>query len=59
MPVRRCVREGRPGFKWGDVGRCYVYTPGDRTSRDRARARAERQDRAARAAGFEDDETGG
>jgi len=47
MPVRRCQSDGKPGFKWGDSGKCYTYTEGDQASRDRARAAAERQGRAA------------
>ena len=55
MPVQRCALEGRPGFKWGERGRCYAYEAGDRASRERAREKAEAQGRAARAAGFEGD----
>ena len=46
MPVKRCQSGGKPGFKYGDTGKCYVYTKGDATSRARARASAERQGRA-------------
>jgi hypothetical protein len=52
MPVQPCSEDGKPGYKWGDVGKCYVYTPGNDDSRDRAKARAERQGRAARASGY-------
>jgi hypothetical protein len=46
MPVKRCQSNGKPGFKWGDSGKCYTYTPGNTQSRVRARQRAEKQGRA-------------
>ena len=46
MPVMRCRRRGRPGYKWGQSGKCYTYSPGDETARQTARARARRQGRA-------------
>lgn len=53
MPVGPCQENGKPGYRWGDSGKCYVYTPGDESSKGRARAAAERQGRAARAGGYE------
>lgn len=44
MPVARCQAKGRPGYRWGRVGRCY-HGKG-------ARASAERQAAAIRAAGY-------
>jgi hypothetical protein len=44
MPVKRCKKNGRAGYKWGDRGNCYTG-PG-------AKARAERQGRAAYANGY-------
>jgi microcompartment protein CcmL/EutN len=32
MPIRRCEETGKPGFKWGEQGKCYVYTSGDAAS---------------------------
>lgn len=32
MPVNKCSSNGKPGFKWGDSGKCYIYTPGDEAS---------------------------
>lgn len=46
MPIKRCRSKGKPGFKWGDEGKCFTYTAGDKTSRDRARKKAEEQGRA-------------
>jgi hypothetical protein len=53
MPVQPCQSDGKPGYKWGESGACYAYTPGDEASASRARASAERQGRAARAGGYE------
>ena len=49
MPVKRCQSDGKPGYKWGDEGKCYTYTQGDDESRERAKAKAERQGRAVEA----------
>lgn len=46
MPVMDCESEGKPGFKFGEEGHCYTFTPGDEASRERARERAEEQGRA-------------
>ena len=27
MPVKNCEENGKPGYKWGDEGKCYTYTP--------------------------------
>jgi len=29
MPIRSCQKDGKPGYKYGDEGACYTYTPGD------------------------------
>ncbi len=46
MPVQECTLDGKPGFRWGEEGKCYTYTPGDEASREAARAKAEKQGRA-------------
>lgn len=46
MPVQRCQKDGKPGFRYGKSGTCYTYTAGDEDSRNRARAEAEKQGRA-------------
>lgn len=38
MPVMRCQKNGKPGFKWGKSGKCYIGKG--------AKARAARQGRA-------------
>jgi len=51
MPVMRCQKNGKPGFKWGKNGKCYTYTPGDAASRERAKKKALAQGRAIKANG--------
>ena len=48
MPVQRVSpdAEGRPGYRWGESGAVYRYTPGDPRGRRRAHALAARQGRA-------------
>ena len=45
MTIKRCKKNGRPGFKWGKTGTVYTYTTGDPRSRKRARQKAEAQGR--------------
>lgn len=40
MPIQNCSSEGKPGFKWGDAGKCYTYTEGNESSRKDARKKA-------------------
>ena len=40
MPLKRCETDGRPGWKWGEQGRCYPYTKGDESSETAARKKA-------------------
>ena len=53
MPVQRVVtKDGKPGFRWGQSGKVYKYTPGNKASRERARKKAEKQGRAVRSTGW-------
>lgn len=27
MPVKECQDNGKQGYKWGDSGKCYTYSP--------------------------------
>jgi hypothetical protein len=40
MPVNPCSENGQPGFKWGDSGKCYLYTRGDEKSMGEAKRKA-------------------
>lgn len=46
MPTKSCRKDGKPGYKWGDEGKCYTYTSGDEESRKRAKEKADAQGRA-------------
>jgi hypothetical protein len=40
MPVKDCQDTGKPGFKWGDQGKCYTYTPKNEGSLRSAKKKA-------------------
>jgi len=52
MPVERCSEGGKPGFRFGDSGKCYTYTEGDTPGMREAKNKARAQERAAYASGF-------
>lgn len=54
MPVRNCSEDGKPGYRWGDSGKCYVYTSNDPKSRERALTQARAQGLAARLSGYKE-----
>ena len=43
MPVMPCKEDGKPGFKFGEDGKCYTYIPGNKLSMEAARERARNQ----------------
>lgn len=49
MPIERTTKGGKPGFRFGKTGKVFVYTPGNKSSRERARKAAARQGRAIKA----------
>lgn len=53
MPVKRCQKNGKPGYKYGDQGVCYTYTQGNELSRNKAKNKAEKQGSAIRLSGGE------
>jgi len=40
MPVNSCSDNGKPGYKWGDAGKCYTYAPGNDKSKTAAKRKA-------------------
>jgi nitrate reductase beta subunit len=40
MPVKECQDNNKPGYKWGDSGKCYTYDPKNETSKKEARKKA-------------------
>lgn len=43
MPVKRCRLDNKPGWKYGDDGKCYTYTAGNEKSEAAARLKASKQ----------------
>ena len=56
MPVKACTLEGKPGFQWGDNGKCYTYDPRSPKSKANARMKAEAQRVAAEHAGYKEEQ---
>jgi hypothetical protein len=54
MPISSCSDGDKPGYKWGDGGKCYLYTAGDQKSMEAAKMKAQMQGVAARANGYEE-----
>jgi phage head maturation protease len=40
VPLNRCQDDDKPGWKWGDAGKCYTYTRGNEVSEKAARKKA-------------------
>ena len=40
MPVKECELDGKSGYKWGDEGKCYTYSPNNEGSRRTAKKSA-------------------
>ena len=43
MPVKKCTKDGKPGYKYGDEGYCYTYASGNEKSRKSAKQKAHLQ----------------
>lgn len=43
MPVQSCTENSRPGYRWGQSGKCYTYKPGDKVGQASAKLRASKQ----------------
>lgn len=52
MPVHRGKDSDGPYYQWGDSGKKYHYASGNKSSRDKAKDKAENQGKAARASGY-------
>lgn len=40
MPVQECEDQGKPGFKWGEAGKCFTYEPDNEAQRNEAKRKA-------------------
>ncbi len=54
MPIMRCSKNGKPGWKWGKNGKCYTYSKGSKKGSRSARQKAHLQKAAALKAGFKE-----
>jgi len=43
MPIQNCSINTKPGFKWGNTGKCYTYNPSNEASKTKARNKARHQ----------------
>lgn len=44
MPLKRCMKDGKPGYKWGENNNsCFTYTVGNEESRKKAKQKAMEQ----------------
>lgn len=43
MPIQKCSEDGRPGWKWGESGKCYTYDPDSAGGSAVAKAKAIKQ----------------
>jgi hypothetical protein len=53
MPIRRSKDSKGSFYQWGKTGKKYYYEAGNERSRKAAKAKAEKQARAAHASGYE------
>jgi hypothetical protein len=40
MPVKICEENNKPGWKWGDEGKCYTYDPRSEIGSNNAKKKA-------------------
>lgn len=40
MPVKDCEDNKKPGYKWGDSGKCYTYDPKNEVKKNKAKKSA-------------------
>ncbi len=46
MPVQSCTENDKPGFRWGNKGKCYTYTSNNKSSLQKAKNKAIKQGKA-------------
>jgi hypothetical protein len=40
MPLKYCEDNNQSGYKWGDEGKCYTYSPNNEGSKKNAKKKA-------------------
>ncbi len=43
MPIKECVENKKPGWKYGDAGKCYIFDEDDKDASMRAKKKAIKQ----------------
>ncbi|MBA7563951.1 hypothetical protein ES708_05613 [subsurface metagenome] len=43
MPIMKCRKDNKPGYRWGNSGFCYTYEAGNKASESVARLKAAKQ----------------
>ncbi|MBA7584473.1 hypothetical protein ES708_26428 [subsurface metagenome] len=43
MPIMKCRKGNKPGYRWGNSGFCYTYEAGNKASESVARLKAAKQ----------------
>jgi hypothetical protein len=43
MPIQRTTQNGKPGYRYGEAGKVYTYSPGNAASRKAAKKKAIKQ----------------
>ena len=43
MPIQRTTQNGKPGYRYGETGKVYTYSPGNAASRKAAKKKAIKQ----------------
>lgn len=54
MPINHCESNGKPGFRYGNHGKCYTYTEGSEASKKAAKEKAILQGVAVRSTGWKE-----
>jgi len=54
MPIKKVTKDGKTGYQFGDLGKIYFYKPNDKESREKAKKKAEKQERAIRGSGWKE-----
>ncbi len=52
MPVTKCMEDGKPGYKWGEKGKCYTYDENDIASKHAAYDKMKKQMKAIEASKY-------
>lgn len=43
MPIQKCMKDNKPGYKYGKEGYCYTYEVGNKKEQEKAYTEARKQ----------------